>query len=451
MAPVTQSELMPYGAEEQQLTHVEAEAVNPDALAIMERVTIDSQIATAKRYPRSISLFIERAQTMACVDDDTAKSCFYRRPVGKEGGKQVYAEGESIRLAEIVAASYDNLAIRAIIVEITPRYVKAVGMARDLERNYMASAECVESTVDKRGQPYSERQRMLIAKVAQSKAYRDAIFRVVPKALCKPIANAASEVALGKGLTLEQRRERVMQWIASLNISAMRVWKALGIAGPEEMGTSEMLTLTGIRSAIKDGDTNIDEAFPAEPGEQAKSTGGNAGVKALLKNGNSAVPGAGESDVMPTTPAPSSSEGVADPTSEPASTEDKQGADPTAQPPKESPTTTAAPAGTTATEKPEPGLYTCTACRWTGDKTMRDGRCPKCKAPKEKVFATADLQEQQADAGAALDRATAELQQEQKPQQPAKMRFRCLSCKREYAEQPKVCDCGSLLGFKELK
>jgi len=294
MAPAT--DLMPYGADEQQLTHVETDGVNPDAFAIMERVAIDSQIATAKRYPRSLSLFLERAQMMACIDEETAKSCFYRRPVGKEGSKTVYAEGESIRLAEIVAASYDNLAIRAMIVEITPRYVKAVAMARDLERNYMAAAECVESTVDRNGKPYSERQRMLIAKVAQSKAYRDAIFRVVPKALCKPATIAAQEVALGKGLTLEQRRERVLQWINSLNISPERIWKALGIAGPEEMGTSEMLTLTGIRSAIKDGDTNVDEAFPAEQGEQGKPTAGNAAVKELLKNGKKApaAPGAGE-------------------------------------------------------------------------------------------------------------------------------------------------------------
>jgi rubrerythrin len=39
----------------------------------------------------------------------------------------------------------------------------------------------------------------------------------------------------------------------------------------------------------------------------------------------------------------------------------------------------------------EPGLYTCTACGWTGDKTARGGKCPACKAEADKVQATADL------------------------------------------------------------
>ena len=83
-----------------------AEIVRPadNAMELMERAQIDVQISTANRYPRSLTKFNERAKSMVSVDLETAESCIYRRPVGKEGGSMKYVEGESIRLAEIVVA-----------------------------------------------------------------------------------------------------------------------------------------------------------------------------------------------------------------------------------------------------------------------------------------------------------------------------------------------------------
>jgi hypothetical protein len=46
---------------------------------------VDVQIATAKRYPRSIKSFIERATTMATITPDVAKSCFYALPRKEQG------------------------------------------------------------------------------------------------------------------------------------------------------------------------------------------------------------------------------------------------------------------------------------------------------------------------------------------------------------------------------
>ena len=296
--------------EEGQLpTHIETEAIQPDALAVMEQVMIDTQIATAKRYPRSLSQFQQRARSMATLDEETAQSCIYRRPVGKENGKDVYAEGESIRLAEIVAASYGNIRVRSMITEITPTHVKAVAMAHDLETNYAMAAEVVESTLNKWGKPYSERMRLVVAKAAQSKAIRDAIFRVVPKSMCKAIALAAKDVALGKGLTLQQRRERTMGWIHGLGIGAYRVFAALGITGVEELMEGQLLTLTGLRTAIKDGDITVEEAFPEprdDEGEEPKR--GSEAVKAKLRNGKAAKEVKPKEEVPPAPAAPTETE-----------------------------------------------------------------------------------------------------------------------------------------------
>src|SRR6267142_3715512 len=174
------------------------EVMQPSAVQAMEAASIDIQIKTAHAYPRSMKSFKERGLAMVCMDEDTAESCIYVRPVGKElvSGKWVekMAEGPSIRCAEIVAACYGNIRVFARIIEQTERYVKCAGFAHDLESNSAGGAEVTESTVKGNGEPYSERQRALVAKATQSKAYRDAIFRIVPRALAKPLIEAAKRI-----------------------------------------------------------------------------------------------------------------------------------------------------------------------------------------------------------------------------------------------------------------
>ena len=245
----------------------ELEVIPSGALEAIERATIDVQIATAHKYPRSMQSFKSRAVEMATLDEETAVSCIYSRPVGKEKGPngqwvQKYAEGLSVRTAEIVGACYGNLRVGAMIVEQTERFVKCRGFAHDLESNFASSCEVVEATIKKDGTPYDERMRLVIAKAALSKARRDATFQVVPKALCKPIESAARAVALGDATTIEKRRENVMTWISRLSIPAERVFAALGVKGEADIGIDQLATLVGLKTAIKDNEVTVDEAFP---------------------------------------------------------------------------------------------------------------------------------------------------------------------------------------------
>lgn len=243
------------------------EVMPPSAIMALERASIDSQVATAHAYPRSMEKFRQRALSMATLDSETADDCIYCRPVGKEKNEKgvwvpKFAEGPSIRLAEIVATNYGNLRVAARIVEQTDRFVRCEGVAHDLESNYAGKSECVESTVTKENVPYSERQRALIAKVCLAKAYRDAIFKVVPRALCKPVYEAAKKVAAGAGKTIEQRRNSVKAWLDSKKIDERRMFEALGIQGWGEVGEGQLITLTGLKTSVADGDTTLDEAFP---------------------------------------------------------------------------------------------------------------------------------------------------------------------------------------------
>lgn len=267
---------------------VAPEVVSGSALATIEKASIDVQIQTARAFPRSMDTFKKRATEMACMDEETAESCIYKRPVGRdeqEGGKQKVAEGMSVRMAEIVGASYGNLRVGSIIVEQTPRYVKARGIAHDLESNFLATCEVVEVTVTRQGIPYSERQRGVVAQVALAKARRNATFMVVPKALAKPIIEEAKRVAIGTAETLNKRREKVMAWIKSQGIDPKRVFAVLEVEGEADIGLEHMETLTGLRTAIRDGDTTLEQAFPLlDNGGAAPSTGSKSGdLAAKLK------------------------------------------------------------------------------------------------------------------------------------------------------------------------
>jgi hypothetical protein len=284
------------------------------ALSQITKAEIDQQIATAHAYPRSLSKFKSRALEMATLDEETAESCIYSRPVGKDPktGQQKYAEGMSVRMAEIVGACFGNLRVGAMIVEMTPRYVKARGFAHDLETNFASTSEVIESTVKANGLPYDERMRAVVAKAAISKARRDATFQVVPKALCKPIEAAARQAAIGDATTLGKRRDAAAGWVARLGIDPQRVWASLGVTGADDLTVEHLTTLTGVRTAIKDGEVSIDEAFPTpsqDGGGAAAKAAAAARAAATMKRKSTPKslepqPG-GETAPPPTTPAPS--------------------------------------------------------------------------------------------------------------------------------------------------
>jgi hypothetical protein len=386
---------------------LEAIPVQVNALQAMQAAEVDIQISTAHRFPRSISKFLKSATDMVTVDRATAASCLYRRPVGKEGGKMKYAEGESIRMAEIVAASYQNLRIASIITEVNGREVKASAMCHDLENNVAIRSDTIESTLTKDGKPFSERMQLVVAKSAQSKAIRDAIFRVVPRALCNSIRQAAEETALGQNKSLAERRKGVVDWIKTLGINGQRVYDALGIEGIEELGRSALLELVGIRTAIESGDVTVNDAFP-EPEKDLPATGGRKkfglGKDKVEKPGkeapvNEQVKDVTESEEVPDTEveeeAATDGQGELDPDAEPANWDD-DGPDPTSQsvseqsstesesnPNQSTSLTNVQDSGKKSSTAPgnQPTIkYTCTKCKGSNItvKTVRGKETPFC-------------------------------------------------------------------------
>lgn len=218
---------------------------------------IDVQIATAKRFPRSIKKFHADALSLATLDEETAGSCFYSVP---RDGKQI--EGPSVRLAEIVAACWGNLRAQANIVDEDDQFITASGMAWDLEKNVAVSTEVRRRITNKYGKRYSADMINTTANAACSIALRNAMFKVIPLAMIRPVYDAARKVAIGDATTLVKRRSDMVTAFQKMGVSAEQICTAVNKVGLEDIGLDELATLRGLYTAIKDGETSVDDAFP---------------------------------------------------------------------------------------------------------------------------------------------------------------------------------------------
>src|SRR5215470_13350412 len=163
----------------------------PTALEALTRSELDVQIATARRYPRSLALFKQRALTMIRLDIETARGCFYalpRRQRQEDGTfRRVNITGPSVRLAEIVATAWGNIRAGARIVAETDREVVAQGYCHDLETNNAQVMEISRRIVDRNGRRYPEDVITLTKNAACAIARRNAIYAVVPRAFVNPL------------------------------------------------------------------------------------------------------------------------------------------------------------------------------------------------------------------------------------------------------------------------
>lgn len=224
------------------------------------RGEVDIQIATARRFPRSIEAFQKKALSMATIDEETAASCFYVLP--KRKGAEKAIEGPSARLAEIVAAAYGHMAIAGRIVEEGDRFVVAQGAAWDLENNVRRVVEVRRRITTRDGGRFSDDMIAVTCNAAIAIATRNAVFQVIPQAYTRQIYHACREVAVGTQQTLTKRRGLMLEHFQKMGIEPGRVFALLEVRGVEDITLEHMATLRGLATAIKEGDTSIDDAFP---------------------------------------------------------------------------------------------------------------------------------------------------------------------------------------------
>ncbi len=235
----------------------EPEVIEASALTSITKGEVDIQVSTAKRYPRDLARFLKNAESLATVDAETAASCFYSVP---RDGKRI--EGPSVRLAEIVAACWGNLRCEARIVDEGAAFITAQGTAWDIENNVLMRMETRRRITGRNGRRYGDDMIITTGNAAAAIAFRNALFKVVPTAVTKTLQERVRKVALGDAATLVARRSRALEWFNKAGVGVERVLAVLERDGVESINLEDLFTLQGIRTAIMDGTTSIDEAFP---------------------------------------------------------------------------------------------------------------------------------------------------------------------------------------------
>lgn len=234
----------------------DAEAIELPAL-VQATGEVDVQITTAKRFPRSISAFKKQAMDMATLDEETASGCFYSLP---RSGKTV--EGPSARLAEIVLSAWGNIRADAKVVDVGEKEITAESTTWDLEKNVAVRMQVKRRITDRNGRRYNDDMIVVTGNAACAIALRNSVFKVIPMVYTRSIYQAARHVAIGDMKTLASKRAEMIAYFGKMGVTPDRVFKVVGKASVEDIGLEELAALKGLATAIKDGETTIEEAFP---------------------------------------------------------------------------------------------------------------------------------------------------------------------------------------------
>lgn len=227
-----------------------------EALEAQTRAEVDITIATAKSYPRNVKSAIAEMEAIATQDKETAAACFYSLP---RGGKVI--TGESVRLAEIVVNCWGNINAGYRVIANDGKTITAQAVCHDLEKNVRITSEVIKRITNKDGKIYNEDMQIVTGNAAGSTAFRNAVFKVIPKALISGLLEKVKDVSIGKSMDIETRRGKAIDHFKKLGITEKEIITILGVSSVEDIGRDEILTLLGLTTALKDGETTLDEAF----------------------------------------------------------------------------------------------------------------------------------------------------------------------------------------------
>lgn len=233
--------------------------VSPEVVYQQDKAAIDMQISTAKAFPRNIKRATENALAIVTIDAETAKTCTYSVP---RGGKAI--TGPSVHLAKILAQVWGNLRVEAKVVAIDHTQVTSEAVCFDLENNLAIKTQVKRSITGRTGR-FSEDMITVTGNAANSIALRNAILSVIPRSIVDKVYNAAKSAITGDvsdKTKLIARRKQVFDGLRdSFGLSEKEILSAIGKAAIDHVTGDDLVVLIGIGTAIRDGDTTVEQAF----------------------------------------------------------------------------------------------------------------------------------------------------------------------------------------------
>lgn len=279
--------------------------------------SVDIQVATAKRFPRSIESFMRRTTEMATLTPEIAAACVYALP---REGKMI--EGPSARLAEIVAHAWGNLRIQGGSegdADGNSPFIVGYGEAWDLESNTAVRFEVRRRITKSTGKRYSDDMIVVTGNAAASIALRNAVFKAVPSPFWRPIYLKCRQVIAGEAQTFAVRRDEMLKKFHVMGVTNDQLYAVLDVKGIADITLDHMVQITGAYNALKEGELSIEEFV--ESGAAAPAGIKPAQRKSEQQHGGTPATAASESGPTSQTSAPSTTHGGTSPgatTAEPA-------------------------------------------------------------------------------------------------------------------------------------
>lgn len=237
----------------------------------VERANVDSQVATAKQYPRDIARCVNNSIAMATLDYETAQSCGYALP---RGGKPI--TGPSVHLAKLLVSNWGNMRAEAKVVQITDKQVISRGTCWDLENNVATAFEVRRSIVGKGGKRFTDDMITVTGNAANAIAYRNAVFSVIPKAITDKVYQAAQHFITGDLSDEEKlvaRRKKCIDFFKDeYGITEQEVVALCGKQTVNQIKADQIALLLGITQSLKDGGTTVDELMKPYRKEENKKS-----------------------------------------------------------------------------------------------------------------------------------------------------------------------------------
>lgn len=226
----------------------------------IEKANVDVQVSTAKQFPRNVTRAIQNSIVMATIDPDTAQMMRYALP---RGGKPI--TGPSVHLAKLIVSNWGNIRAEAKVVQITDSQVVSRGTCWDLENNVATAIEVRRNIKGKGGQRFSDDMITVVGNAANSIAFRNAVFSVIPKAVTDKVYRAAQECITGdlsdEAKLLQKRTNCLKFFNDEYGITEDEVIKLCGKQTVNQIKAEEIALMLGIYQSLKDGDTTVEEVM----------------------------------------------------------------------------------------------------------------------------------------------------------------------------------------------
>lgn len=241
-----------------QLQEIQSTTSHP---AFKINAEIDTQIMTAKAFPRDVNKCLKNIINYIENDQDIADSCIYK----VDAGNNKYADGPSIRLAELFVSEWGNIMINTKLIGNDGARVISSGRCWDLEKNVCSEIQVSKSIITKDNTKYGNKMQEVTILAASSIALRNAVFKIIPKTFIDKAFEAAKRVVVNgvqsKPVDFEMRRNKVFDGVKRLGISVETILSYFNKKSIDQIDNEEVQHILAVGTSVKEGLILPQEAF----------------------------------------------------------------------------------------------------------------------------------------------------------------------------------------------